>query len=172
LDKIESNQRKKFLSNIVKNRDSEKLKSKQKHANKSGEFGFGNMVKKIAESLHFDETLNVPFGMGFDEYIWKTKEQKLKAGEAQFLNSMQKILNNLNLRNEQELVKLYEHVISEAQVADFRDAARNFILEKILRELMAHKRTKKPIGDVLEKYLDPSSSNIEYVISNFQDIGI
>jgi hypothetical protein len=134
----------------VKNRDSEKLKSKQKHANKSGDFSFGNMVQKIAKSLHFDETLNILFRMSFDEYIWKMKEQKLKAVEDHFLNSMQNILNNINLRNKQELVKLYEHVIREAQVADVRDAARNFILEKILRELMAHKRTKKPIGDVLK----------------------
>lgn len=86
------------------------------------------------------------------------------------METLQSVLNDLNIKNDRELVQIYRYLLANRTKDTFRDKARDIIFQKIIEEIQIMKKQQRNKSDLLEKYLDYSKSSKEYIISSYNDL--
>ena len=91
------------------------------------------LAQKMVENLAWDEKLNLPYGMKFDDYIETLKEKMDKKSDSDtMIGDLKNLITRLDYMREKDLVHYHKYIIANKRKSQFEDKARLVILDTIV----------------------------------------
>jgi hypothetical protein len=134
------------------------------------------LARKMYANLAWDEKLGLPYGMGFDDYIEKLKENMDKASESDtMLDDLKNLVQRLDFMREKDLVHYHKYIIANKRKSQFQEKARLIILDTIILEILTARRKNWKKSYTLDRMLKhnllkDNLTSSEYVLSEMNDM--
>jgi len=86
------------------------------------------MSKAVTKALIFDDKVNLPYGLGFDDYIDKLKSKMDKTTDNDGLaNEMKHLITKLDFFRERDLIHFHKYIIAHKRRINFENHAKFII---------------------------------------------
>lgn len=105
--------------------------------------------KQVASKIIIDAETHLPYGMGFDSYIYAKKgERQIRKLDRRYSENVTKLINRFKTKSEPELVRFFRLALADQRKDDIKEKIKGVVLKNLVLEAARNKN-----ADIIKKYL-------------------